>query len=190
MLISFILLILLIPIILLTAVVLSIALKGNPFFIQARPGLNCKVFHIIKFRTMLNKFDDEGKLLADDYRVFKFGNLIRRLSLDELPQLFNVVTGDMSLIGPRPLLIEYLPLYNAQQIRRHLARPGITGWAQVNGRNALSWPEKFNLDIWYVDHISLGLDLKILLLTVQKVFKGSDINQAGHATTAKFSGDS
>ncbi|SKB93264.1 sugar transferase [Daejeonella lutea] len=189
LLVSITVIIVLLPIFVLVTGVLAIALRGNPFFIQPRPGLNSKVFRIIKFRTMRNTFDNHGKLLPDDERLFKLGKLIRRCSLDEIPQLINVVIGDMSLIGPRPLLVEYLHLYSADQNRRHLVRPGITGWAQVNGRNAITWTEKFDCDIWYVDHISLGLDFKIVLLTMMKVFKGADVNQSGHVTTEKFGGN-
>jgi undecaprenyl phosphate N,N'-diacetylbacillosamine 1-phosphate transferase len=163
---------------------------GKPvFFIQSRPGKNGRIFKIVKFRTMNNKTDKNGNLLPDSERMTAFGNFIRRNSLDELPQLVNVINGDLSLVGPRPLIPEYLPLYSKEQARRHDVKPGITGWAQVNGRNAISWKEKFELDIWYVDHISLILDLKILLLTLLTVIKRAGINKEGQATTVAFNGN-
>lgn len=180
--------ILLFPLFLATLIALWIANKGNPFFFQPRPGKYGKVFHIIKFKTMNDNKDENGQLLSDAERLTPIGKFVRKTSLDELPQLLNVIKGDMSLIGPRPLLVEYLPLYNAEQARRHNVRPGITGWAQVNGRNAISWEEKFRLDVWYVDNISFGLDLKILIKTVQKVFIREGINAAGEATISKFTG--
>lgn len=158
------------------------------FFMQYRPGRNEKIFRLIKFKTMNNKCDASGNILPDAERLTSIGRFIRKTSLDELPQLINVLKGDMSLVGPRPLLVEYLPLYNEQQKRRHEVKPGITGWAQVNGRNAISWQEKFDLDVWYVDHCSFGLDMKILWLTILKVFKREGINQAGQATVEKFNG--
>jgi lipopolysaccharide/colanic/teichoic acid biosynthesis glycosyltransferase len=158
------------------------------FFMQYRPGRNEKIFRLIKFKTMNNKCDASGNILPDAERLTSIGRFIRKTSLDELPQLINVLKGDMSLVGPRPLLVEYLPLYNEQQKRRHEVKPGITGWAQVNGRNAISWQEKFDLDVWYVDHCSFGLDMKILWLTIVKVFKREGINQAGQATVEKFNG--
>lgn len=162
---------------------------GSPIiFKQQRPGLYGKKFHVYKFRTMTDEKDKEGNFLPDDVRLTSFGKLLRKLSLDELPQLINVVKGDISLVGPRPLLMEYLPLYTAEQARRHEVRPGITGWAQVNGRNAISWEDKFKLDVWYVDNQSFWLDIKILLLTVIKVFKSEGISQQGHVTMQKFTG--
>ncbi len=158
------------------------------FFMQYRPGRNEKIFRLIKFKTMNNKCDASGNILPDAERLTSIGRFIRKTSLDELPQLINVLKGDMSLVGPRPLLVEYLPLYNEHQKRRHEVKPGITGWAQVNGRNAISWQEKFDLDVWYVDHCSFSLDMKILWLTILKVFKREGINQAGQATVEKFNG--
>jgi lipopolysaccharide/colanic/teichoic acid biosynthesis glycosyltransferase len=162
---------------------------GEIFFMQYRPGKNGRLFNLIKFKTMNNNCDESGNLLPDSERLTAIGRYIRKTSLDELPQLWNVVKGDMSLVGPRPLLVEYLPLYNEHQKRRHEVKPGITGWAQVNGRNAISWQEKFDLDVWYVDHCSFRLDIKILLLTILKVFKREGINQAGQATVEKFNGN-
>ena len=158
------------------------------FFKQIRPGIYTRKFQLIKFKTMNDKQNSEGNLLSDADRLTKIGHIIRKTSLDELPQLINVIKGDMSLVGPRPLLVEYLPLYNEHQKRRHEVKPGITGWAQVNGRNAISWKEKFELDVWYVDHCSFSLDMKILWLTILKVFKREGINQAGQATVEKFNG--
>jgi lipopolysaccharide/colanic/teichoic acid biosynthesis glycosyltransferase len=163
---------------------------GRPvLFRQTRPGLNGKPFVLYKFRTMTNKTDPQGNLLPDEERLTRFGQFLRATSLDELPELFNVLKGDMSLVGPRPLLMEYLPLYSKEQARRHEVRPGITGWAQVNGRNALSWQDKFKLDVWYVDHVSFLLDLKILVMTLLKVLKREAINQPGKATMEKFTGN-
>ena len=162
---------------------------GSPvFFCQNRPGLNGKLFRMIKFRTMRNVLDQSGKPLPDEQRMTPFGRLLRSTSLDELPELWNVLKGDMSLVGPRPLLVEYLPLYNKVQCRRHEVRPGITGWAQVNGRNTLAWEERFKLDVWYVDNRSFWLDLKILFLTVKKVFIREGISAEGEATMSKFTG--
>lgn len=162
---------------------------GRPIlFSQVRPGLYAKPFTLYKFRTMANTQDSNGELLADSQRLTKVGFWLRRLSLDELPQLFNVLKGDMRFVGPRPLLMEYLPLYTPEQARRHEVKPGITGWAQVNGRNAISWQQKFKLDIWYVDHHSLRLDFKILCLTAYKVLKRKDIAQPGHVSIDKFRG--
>lgn len=162
---------------------------GSPvFFKQVRPGQNGKPFEMIKFRTMLNAVGADGKLLPDSERMTSFGNFLRSSSLDELPELWNVLKGDMSIVGPRPLLVEYLPLYNDRQKKRHDVRPGITGWAQVNGRNAISWEEKFELDVWYVENQSLWLDLKIILMTIKKVFLREGISAAGEATMAKFTG--
>jgi len=162
---------------------------GSPvFFRQTRPGLSGESFQMIKFRTMTNARDPDGELLADADRLTPFGRFLRSTSLDELPELWNVLRGDMSLVGPRPLLMEYLPLYSPEQARRHEVRPGITGWAQVNGRNELSWDEKFKLDVWYVDNRSLWLDIKILWLTVRKVLVREGISAAGEATMTKFTG--
>ncbi|MEE1133050.1 MAG: sugar transferase [Caryophanon sp.] len=162
---------------------------GSPIvFTQPRPGKNGKVFNVYKFRSMTDERDEHGELLPDEIRLTKFGQLLRKLSLDELPQLFNVLKGDMSFVGPRPLLVEYLPLYNARQARRHDVRPGITGWAQVNGRNAISWEQKFEYDVWYVENQSLLLDMKILFLTVKKVFISEGISAEGQATMTKFTG--
>ena len=162
---------------------------GRPiFFLQLRPGLNGQPFRVVKFRTMTDDLDAEGKSLSDSERLPKFGQFLRSASFDELPELWNVLTGDMSLVGPRPLLTEYLDLYSAEQSRRHEVRPGITGWAQINGRNALSWEEKFALDVWYVDNQSMMLDCKILFKTVMKVLKREGISQEGQVTMQKFTG--
>lgn len=162
---------------------------GSPvLFRQVRPGLRGKPFEMVKFRTMRDACDPTGRQLPDTERMLPFGSFLRSASLDELPELWNVLRGDMSLVGPRPLLMEYLPLYSPEQARRHEVRPGVTGWAQVNGRNALSWEDKFRLDVWYVDHHSLWLDLKILLLTVKKVSVREGISAAGEATMPKFTG--
>ena len=164
---------------------------GKPvFFRQMRPGLRGRPFEVIKFRTMTSACDLDGQLLADAHRLTSFGQFLRATSLDELPELWNVLKGEMSLVGPRPLLMEYLPLYSAEQARRHEVRPGITGWAQVNGRNALSWEEKFKLDVWYVDNRTLWLDIKILWLTVRKVLVRDGISAAGEATMPRFTGSS
>ncbi len=162
---------------------------GSPvFFRQTRPGLHGRPFQMVKFRTMTDARGPDGELLPDEVRLTSFGRFLRATSLDELPELWNVLKGDMSLVGPRPLLMEYLPLYSPEQARRHEVRPGITGWAQVNGRNALSWEEKFTLDVWYVDHQSTWLDIKILLLTVRKVLIREGISAPGEATMSKFTG--
>lgn len=176
-----------IPIII-TAVIVRIKLGSPIIFKQKRPGLYGKPFYVYKFRTMTDEKDENGKLLPDEVRLTKTGRIIRKLSLDELPQLFNVLKGELSLVGPRPLLMEYLPLYTTEQARRHEVKPGITGWAQVNGRNAISWEEKFALDVWYVDNQSFWLDMKILFMTVIKVFKREGISQEGQATIEKFTG--
>lgn len=177
------------PIILLVAVGLYFANKGaGVFFIQERPGLHAKSYKIIKFKTMTDEQDANGKLLPDAQRLTKIGRIVRSLSIDELPQLFNVLKGDMSLIGPRPLLPKYLPLYSKEQFRRHEVRPGITGWAQINGRNNISWTKKFELDVWYVDHCSFLLDLKIVFMTIKKVFFREDVSKEGEATTVPFNG--
>lgn len=178
------------PIFLLLWIWLSISNKGaGAFFFQERPGKDEKIFKVIKFKTMNDRRDASGKLLPDAQRLTKVGKFVRSTSLDEIPQLLNVIKGDMSLIGPRPLLVQYLPLYNEEQKRRHEVRPGITGWAQVNGRNAISWQQKFEYDVWYVDHISLSLDLKIMLKTIQKVFKRDGINSDTSSTMEEFKGD-
>jgi len=176
------------PIFIAVTIGLYFANQGKPFFYQSRPGLNEKNFKIIKFKTMNDKRDKEGNLLSDAERLTKLGVIVRKTSLDEIPQLLNVIKGDMAIIGPRPLLPEYLPLYDEVQKRRHHVRPGITGWAQVNGRNAISWTKKFELDVWYVDHISFKIDVKIFFLTFKKVFKREGISQDGQATMAMFNG--
>ena len=165
-------------------------LQGSPvFFRQKRPGRHGQLFEMIKLKSMLDVFDDKGCPLPDVVRLTNFGKFLRSSSLDELPELWNVLKGDMSIVGPRPLLVEYLPLYNDEQLRRHDVRPGITGWAQVNGRNAISWEEKFKLDVWYVDNQSFWLDIKILFLTVKKVLMRDNISEVGHATAQKFKGN-
>jgi len=181
-------LLLLAPIIAIVAWKISRKLGSPVLFRQVRPGLNGKPFEMIKFRTMRDAVDASGNPLADSERMTPFGSFLRATSLDELPELWNVLKGDMSLVGPRPLLMEYLPLYSAEQYRRHEARPGVTGWAQVNGRNALSWDEKFKLDVWYVDNQSFWLDLRIILLTVKKVVVRDGISAEGEATMTKFTG--
>ena len=163
--------------------------SGNPFFFQKRPGQYNRFFSIIKFKTMNDKKDAEGNLLPDFQRLTKIGLFIRKTSLDEIPQLINVLKGDMSLVGPRPLLVQYLQLYTTEQKRRHLVKPGITGWAQVNGRNSISWEEKFKLDVWYVDNISFLFDMKIIFLTIKKVFVKEGISAQGHATMEFFQGN-
>lgn len=178
----------LLPIIIVVAVLIRFKLGSPILFTQDRPGLNGKIFKMMKFRSMLDAKDKQGNLLPDDERMTKFGVFLRSTSLDELPGLFNVLKGDMSLVGPRPLLVQYLPLYSPEQARRHNVRPGITGWAQVNGRNAISWEQKFKLDVWYVDNQSLLLDFKILLLTVKKVFVREGISADGHVTIEPFKG--
>lgn len=179
-------LLLLSPVILILIFLLAIANNGKPFFLQKRPGKDEKIFTIIKFKTMNDKKDKEGNLLPDMQRITKVGKFVRGASLDELLQLINVLKGDMSIVGPRPLLIKYLPLYNEEQARRHLVKPGITGWAQVNGRNAISWEEKFIFDVWYVDHISLKTDLGILFKTVQKVLKREGVSASEQDTMEAF----
>ncbi|QLL59750.1 sugar transferase [Empedobacter falsenii] len=177
------------PIFLIVAIALCFANQGKPFFFQARPGKNERIFRIIKFKTMNDKKDPNGNLLSDAERLTPIGAFVRKTSLDEIPQLINVLKGDMSIIGPRPLLPQYLPLYNKEQKRRHDVRPGITGWAQVNGRNAISWTKKFELDIWYVDHLSFILDIKIFFLTIKKVVVREGISQEGQATMEMFNGN-
>ncbi|WP_237673940.1 sugar transferase [Vreelandella profundi] len=177
------------PVILVVAIQVNRNLGSPVFFRQNRPGLHGKPFGMVKFRTMLDVYDENGKPLPDSERITPFGQFLRSSSLDELPELWNVLKGDMSLVGPRPLLMEYLPLYSPTQYRRHEARPGVTGWAQINGRNALSWDEKFKLDVWYVYNQSLWLDIKILFLTVKKVLVRDGISAEGEATMTKFTGN-
>lgn len=177
---------LLLPFFLLIVILLYFANNGKPFFFQTRPGLNGKLFNIIKFRTMNDKRDADGELLSDAKRLTGIGSFVRKTSLDEIPQLLNVIKGEMSLIGPRPLLPAYMPYYSATQLRRHEIRPGITGWAQVNGRNAIGWDEKFIFDVWYVDNVSFFIDIKILILTMKKVFASDGITAVGHATMPTF----
>lgn len=179
--------ILLSPLFLILYVLIRVKLGSPVLFKQERAGLNGTAFTLYKFRTMTSETNEKGELLPDEERMTPFGNLLRELSLDELPQLINVIKGDMSLVGPRPLLIEYLAYYSPEQMKRHLVKPGITGWAQVHGRNSLNWEEKFKLDTWYVKHISTRLDLKILLMTIKKVVKKEGISQEGYATVEKFS---
>ncbi len=177
------------PILLVITIWLHFANKGaGVFFTQERPGKDAKVFRVVKFKTMTDERDADGKLLPDKERLTKVGRIVRSLSLDELPQLFNVLKGDMALIGPRPLLVKYLPLYTPEQMRRHEVRPGITGWAQVNGRNAITHTQKFKYDVWYVDHLSFALDCKILFLTIKKVFVREGISAEGEATAETFNG--
>lgn len=177
------------PILLIICIGLYFANRGaGIFFLQDRPGKNGKIFKVIKFKTMTDERDTEGKLLPDEKRLTSIGKFIRSTSIDELPQLINVLKGDMALIGPRPLLVQYLPLYSKDQARRHEVRPGITGWAQCHGRNAISWKEKFKLDVWYVDHVSLIVDVKIILITIQKVLLRKDINSSTSATMELFDG--
>jgi len=181
-------LVLLSPIFIVVMIGLYFANQGKPFFFQARPGKDERIFNIIKFKTMNDKKDAQGNLLSDAERLTPIGAFVRKTSLDEIPQLINVLKGDMSLIGPRPLLVQYLPLYNEEQKRRHEVRPGITGWAQVNGRNAISWERKFKLDVEYVDNLSLMMDLKVFFMTFKKVFKSEGISQEGQATAEPFNG--
>lgn len=182
-------LILLSPLLLVLIIWLFIVNHGKLFFIQQRPGKNEKIFRMVKFKTMTDERDKNNNLLPDVQRLTKIGKFVRSTSLDELPQLINVLKGNMSLIGPRPLLIQYLPLYNKQQARRHKVHSGITGWAQVNGRNAISWKQKFELDVWYVDHVSFLLDMKILYLTIKKVFIREGINSDANVTMEAFKGN-
>jgi len=176
------------PILLFIAFLVRIKLGSPVVFKQQRPGLNEKIFTLYKFRTMTDEKNEKGELLPDEVRLTDFGKFLRAMSLDELPELFNILKGDMSIVGPRPLLTEYLPLYNEHQRRRHEVRPGLTGWAQVNGRNAITWEEKFNYDVEYVDNLSFLLDLKIIILTIMKVLKREGINQEGRATMEPFRG--
>lgn len=182
-------LILLSPVILVVAVLIKCRLGGPVLFRQVRPGLGGEPFEMVKFRTMRDAYDHNGVPLPDSQRMTPFGSFLRSSSLDELPELWNVLKGEMSLVGPRPLLMEYLPLYNERQYLRHQVRPGVTGWAQINGRNALSWPEKFELDVWYVENRSFWLDIKIIALTVKKVLKKDGISASGEATMSKFTGN-
>ncbi len=177
------------PLFILTVILLTFANKGKIWFVQSRPGKAGKIFTVIKFKTMNDARNERGELLSDENRLTWIGTLIRKTSLDELPQLFNVLKGDMSLVGPRPLLIEYLPLYNEVQKRRHEVKPGITGWAQVNGRNTITWLKKFEYDVWYVEHQSFWMDIKILFLTVIKVFKAEGISSTTSVTMEKFRGN-
>lgn len=183
------LLILFFPVMLIISLLVKLNMGSPIIFKQKRPGIHGKIFLMYKFRTMSNKKDVNGHLLSDDDRVGKFGLILRKLSLDELPELINVLRGDMSLVGPRPLLVEYLPLYSKEQFRRHEVKPGLTGWAQINGRNAISWDEKFKLDVWYVENHSFWLDLKILFLTFKKVLWADDINAPKCTTMPKFTGN-
>lgn len=177
------------PVILVVILLLAFANRGKVWFLQQRPGLYGKIFRVVKFKTMTDERDKDGNLLPDALRLTAIGKFVRSTSLDELPQLINVLKGDMSIVGPRPLLVEYLPLYNEEQSHRHDVKPGITGWAQVNGRNAISWKQKFEYDVWYVRHQSFALDMKILFLTVKKVFIAEGISSETHATMEKFRGD-
>lgn len=177
------------PLIVFIVIVLIITIRGNPFFIQLRPGKNENLFYVIKFKTMTDVRDETGKLLPDELRLTKTGSIIRKTSLDELPQLFNVIKGEMSLVGPRPLLVEYLPLYNSFQKRRHLVKPGITGWAQINGRNAITWFQKFDYDIWYVENISFLLDCKIIYKTISATLRSKGISSGTSLTMEKFEGN-
>ena len=177
------------PVFVLVAIGLFFANDGKPFFFQLRPGKDGKIFKIIKFKTMTDKKDENGNLLPDADRLTKIGSFVRKTSLDEIPQLLNVIKGDMALVGPRPLLPQYLELYNDFQRRRNEVKPGITGWAQVNGRNSISWEKKFEYDVWYVDHVSFLLDIKILIMTVLKVVKSEGINEQGQATSNEFKGN-
>ena len=177
------------PILIVVTIWLHYANKGaGAFFTQERPGKDAKIFKVVKFKTMTDERDEKGELLPDEARLTKVGKFVRSTSIDELPQLFNVLKGDMALIGPRPLLVQYLPLYSKEQARRHEVRPGISGWAQCHGRNNISWAKKFELDVWYVDHVSLATDLKVIWITIMKVLKRADISKEGQATTEAFNG--
>jgi lipopolysaccharide/colanic/teichoic acid biosynthesis glycosyltransferase len=180
---------LLLPVLIIVSLLIRREMGSPVFFRQTRPGLNGKVFKMVKFRTMLDTIGPDGTLLPDSERVTILGRFLRASSIDELPELWNVLKGEMSLVGPRPLLIEYLPLYSPEQARRHEVRPGVTGWAQINGRNAISWEEKFALDVWYIDNRNLRLDLKIIWLTIRKVLKQEGISASGEATMSKFMGN-
>lgn len=186
---SFLALLCISPILIVVTIWLHYANKGaGVFFLQDRPGKNGKIFKVIKFKTMTDERDVKGALLPDELRLTKVGKFVRSTSIDELPQLINVLKGDMAIIGPRPLLVQYLPIYSKEQARRHEVRPGITGWAQCHGRNAISWAEKFKLDVWYVDHVSLTVDIKVLFITIKKVLIRDGINEVGHATMEAFTG--
>lgn len=188
--ISLLVLLLISPILLVVTIWLHFANKGaGAFFMQERPGKDGKIFKVIKYKTMTDERDSEGNLLPDEVRLTEVGKIVRSLSIDELPQLINVVRGDMALIGPRPLLVQYLPLYSKEQARRHEVRPGISGWAQCHGRNSISWQEKFKLDVWYVDHVSLMTDLKVIFITIIKVLKRDGINEEGCSTMEPFTGN-
>ncbi len=188
--ISLIALVCLSPLLLAVTVWLTVANKGaGAFFLQPRPGRNGRIFKVIKFKSMTDERGSDGELLSDAERLTRAGRFVRSTSIDELPQLINVLKGDMAIVGPRPLLVQYLPLYTERQARRHEVRPGVTGWAQVNGRNAISWKQKFEYDVWYVDHVSLKTDLKVIFLTIKKVIKREDISQEGCATMEFFTGD-
>ncbi len=176
------------PIILVVLLLLTIANDGKPFFFQLRPGKDEKIFRLFKFKTMNDKRNEKGDLLSDEERLTNIGKFVRKYSLDELPQLLNVIKGDMSIVGPRPLLVEYLPLYNEQQRKRHTTKPGITGYAQVKGRNAIGWLKKFEYDVWYIENISFALDIKILFLTIKKVVRSEGISSSTNATMEKFTG--
>nr|WP_296701253.1 sugar transferase [Algoriphagus sp.] len=188
--ISFLMLLFLSPIFLSLFIILSLHLKSLPFFIQPRPGKKGKIFYILKFKTMLESYDQQGLLLPDDQRITGLGKFIRKSSLDEIPQLINVLKGEMSMVGPRPLLREYLSLYSEEQSKRHELKPGVTGWAQINGRNKISWEQKFKYDVWYIDNCSLFLDIKILFGTFFNVLSGKGISQEGHVSAKKFTGNS
>jgi lipopolysaccharide/colanic/teichoic acid biosynthesis glycosyltransferase len=185
---ALILIIVLLPLLFVLSILVRLNLGAPIFFKQDRPGKNSRIFTMLKFRTMLDGVDSVGVLLSDEKRLTKFGQFLRASSLDELPELYNIIKGDMAFVGPRPLLVEYLPLYSNAQARRHETLPGITGYAQVNGRNAISWEKRLDMDVWYVDHRSIWLDIKILFLTIFKVFKRDGISQEGHATMPYFSG--
>ena len=185
---SFVGLIILSPVVLILIPILYISFKGNPFFIHKRPGKNEEIFELLKFKSMTDKMDEHGELLPYHLRITKIGSFIRKLSLDEIPQLINVLKGDMSLIGPRPLLVDYLPLYNDYQKQRHNVKPGISGWAQVNGRNSISWDKKFDLDIWYVNNVSFKTDFKIILLTIKKVILKENVNLSENINMTPFKG--
>ena len=186
---ALVLIVLFLPVYLIVSILILVKMGGPIFFRQKRPGKDGKIFEIYKFRTMTNEKDGRGELLPDELRLVGIGKFIRSTSLDELPQIFNVLNGDMSFVGPRPLLVEYLPLYNERQKKRHDVKPGITGWAQVNGRNAISWEEKFEYDVWYVEHQSFWLDIKILWMTFLKVVRRSDISSQSSVTMEKFRGN-
>lgn len=175
------------PLLLVLTLVGAVKMRGNPFFVQERPGRNGRVFRLIKFRSMTNK-KKNGELLPDEERLTGYGRFLRRTSLDELPELLNILVGHMSIVGPRPLLVKYLPLYNEHQARRHEVRPGLTGWAQVNGRNSITWEQKFDYDVWYVDHVSFALDVRIVMMTVRSVLKREGISGDNNATMAEFTG--